>query len=103
VAADARATVDEAAAGAQFVLGVSATATSFVSAVVDGERAVEREMKAGERELLIVHREVVLTAADAGAVALTLDGADAKPIGKSGDSATVRLDTSNFKDYLAPR
>jgi len=90
-------------ADAPFVIGVSASGKSFVSATVDGQRTIERDMQPGEREELTVRREAVLTAADAGAVALTLDGAAAKPIGKAGESATVRLNTLNFKDYLAAR
>jgi cytoskeletal protein RodZ len=90
-------------ANASFVVAVSASGKSFVSATVDGQHTIERDMQAGEREELTVRREVVLTAGDAGAVALTLDGAAAKPIGKAGESATVRLNTLNFKEFLARR
>jgi cytoskeleton protein RodZ len=86
-----------------FVVGVGATARSFVTAAVDGQHAIERELQPGEHVEFTVRREIVLTAADAGAVGLTLDGALAKPLGKAGDAATVRLNTENFKDYLVKR
>jgi cytoskeletal protein RodZ len=90
-------------AEAPFVVGISATAKSFVSAMVDGEQTIEREMASGEHQEVTVRRDIVLTAADAGAIVLTLDGADAKPLGKSGESTTVRLNAQNFEDYLAAR
>jgi len=46
---------------------------------------------------------MVLTAGDAGAIALTLNGADAKPLGKAGEIVTRRLNLANYKDYLQRR
>jgi hypothetical protein len=41
-----------------------------------------------------------LTAGDAGAVEMTVNGVVAKPLGKSGEVATVRLSAANFRQYL---
>jgi hypothetical protein len=72
-----------------------------VSAIVDGERVLERQLQAGERQVLEVRRELVLTAGDAGALTLTLNGASAKPLGKPGAVVTISVNLTNFKDYLA--
>ena len=45
----------------------------------------------------------MLTAADAGAVALTLNGAIAKPLGSAGEVVTARLSLANFRDFLSGR
>ena len=46
---------------------------------------------------------MVLTAGDAAAIVLTLNGAPARPLGKNGEVVTVRVNPANFKDYLSPR
>ena len=46
--------------------------------MVDGATAVQRQLSAGERLTLEVRRELVLTAADAGALTLTLNGQNAR-------------------------
>jgi hypothetical protein len=43
---------------------------------------------------------MVLTAGDAGAVALTIDGIAALPLGRAGQVVTVRFNPSNFKHHL---
>ena len=72
-------------------------------AVVDGETAIQRQLAAGERHMLEVRRELVLTAGDAGALMLTLNGEDARPLGKAGQVVTTRVTLSNFKEYLVSR
>jgi hypothetical protein len=68
--------------------------------MVDGTTAVQRQLRGGERLTLEVRRELVLTAADAGALALTLNGQNARALGKN---VTARVTLSNFKEYLAVR
>jgi len=41
-----------------------------------------------------------LTTGDAGAVALTLNGESAKPLGSAGEVVTARLNLANFRDFL---
>jgi cytoskeletal protein RodZ len=85
------------------VVDLSASAPCWVSATVDGERIVERELQAGDRHQFAMHRELVLRAGNAAAVTLAFDGADARPLGKSGETVTVRLNLANYKDYLTAR
>ena len=86
-------------------LTVSMTAKGpcWVSATVDGQRMIERLMQPGERSTLEVKREMVLTAGDGGALAVTLNGAAAKPLGKSGEVVTARYTLTNFKNYVQAR
>ena len=75
----------------------------WVSASVDGERQIERLLQPGERQTIEVRREMVITAGDASAITLTLNGADAKPLGKTGDVVTARFTPANYKDYVQAR
>jgi hypothetical protein len=71
--------------------------------MVDGATAVQRQLGAGERLTLEVRRELVLTAADAGALTLTLNGQNTRSLGKAGENVTTRVTLANFKEYLAAR
>jgi cytoskeleton protein RodZ len=82
------------------VVTVKAVQRSWVSAIVDGERSVQRVFQPGDEQTLDVRRDLVLTAGDGGAITVTLNGAPAKPIGPSGQTATARLNLTNFKEYL---
>jgi cytoskeletal protein RodZ len=79
---------------------VVATAPCWVSAIVDGERAVAREFQTGERMAFEFGRSVVLTAGDAAALAVTINGEEARPLGTAGQVVTVRVTPANFKEYL---
>ena len=70
---------------------------------MDGQKAIERLLQAGEQQTVDVRREMVLTAGDASAIALTFNGADARPLGKAGEVVTARFNLTNFKDYLQAR
>jgi transcriptional regulator with XRE-family HTH domain len=94
---------DPAVPADRLMVGLAATGPCWVSAIVDGERVLERQMQAGEHRFLEVRRELVLTAGDAGALSLTLNGASARPLGKSGAVVTTSVNLTNFKDYLAAR
>jgi len=85
------------------MVGVSALRPCWVSATVDGTTAIQRQLRAGERLTMEVQQEIVLTAGDAGAITLTLNGQNARPLGKDGEIVTTRLNLSNFKEYLASR
>ena len=75
----------------------------WVSATVDGQKTIERLLQPGERQTVEVRREMVFTAGDASAISMTLNGADARSLGKSGEVVTTRLSLTNFKDYLQVR
>lgn len=80
-----------------------ATRSCWVSATVDGERVVERLLEAGEERTLDVRRELVLTAGDAGAVTMTLNGTQAQSLGGAGEVVTRQINLANFKEYLPTR
>jgi cytoskeletal protein RodZ len=82
---------------------LSVSRPCWVSAMVDGRKAIERLLQTGEDQTINVRREIVLTAADAGAVALTLNGESAKPLGQAGEVVTARLSLANFRDFLTTR
>jgi cytoskeleton protein RodZ len=84
-------------------VGILAVGPCWVSATVDGAAAIQRELRAGERLTLEVRRELVLTAGDAGALTLTLNGQNARPLGKANQAVTTRVNLSNFKEFLAAR
>jgi len=84
-------------------VGLSVARPCWVSATVDGQKKIERVLQPGDAQTIDVGRELVLTAGDAAAVSLTLNGAEAKPLGKSGEVVTRRFNVNNFKDYLQPR
>jgi cytoskeletal protein RodZ len=100
--ADARPAVS-ATPSDQLTVGLTAKRPCWVSATVDGRRAIERLLQAGEQQTVTVRREMVLTAGDASAIALQFNGADARALGKSGEVVTARFNLTNFKDYLQAR
>jgi cytoskeleton protein RodZ len=82
---------------------LSVSRPCWISATVDGKKAIERLLQMGEAQTIAVRREMVLTAADAGAVELTLNGESAKPLGTTGEVVTARLNVANFRDFLTIR
>lgn len=95
--------VAPAAPSDRLTVALSAIGECWVSATVDGEKKIERLLQPGEQVAMDVRRELVLTAGDASALAITLNGAEAKPLGKPGEVVTARLNLTNFKDYVATR
>jgi cytoskeletal protein RodZ len=72
----------------------------YVSATVDGEQKIDRLLQPGEQQTLEVRREMVVTAGDASAVTMTLNGAPARPLGRTGEVVTVRINPTNYKEYV---
>jgi cytoskeletal protein RodZ len=82
---------------------LSTSRPCWVSATVDGKREIERLLQPGEKTTVDVKREMVLTAGDAAALALTLNGAEARPLGKAGEVVTARVNLTNYKTFLQAR
>ena len=87
----------------QLTVVLTVTRPCWVSATVDGEKAVERLLQPGEQKTVTVRRELVLTVGDAAAVVLQFNGAEARSLGKSGEVVTARFNLTNYKDYLQAR
>jgi cytoskeleton protein RodZ len=88
-------------AGQGMTVGLRATAPCWVSVLVDGKRAIARQFSVGEQQTIQVQGELVLTAGDAAALAVTVNGAAVRPLGRGGQVVTTRLNTTNFRTYLA--
>lgn len=87
----------------QLTVALTAKRPCWVSATVDGQKAIERLLQTGERQTVTVRRDMVLTAGDASAIALQFNGADARPLGKAGEVVTARFNLTNYKDFLQAR
>jgi len=85
----------------RLTIGLSARRPVWVSATVDGQQTISRLLQAGEKQTIEVKREMVITAGDAAALALTLNGANGRALGKTAEVVTVRINLTNFKEYLA--
>jgi len=86
---------------ARLAVVLSVTRPSWIIASVDGKRAVNRLLQVGEQESLDANSDLLLTTADAGAVVMTVNGAAARPIGRPGQTVTVRVNPTNLKKFLA--
>lgn len=60
----------------------------WVRVIVDGTRAVERELRADERVALPSGRTIVIRTGDAGAIRLTMNGQDRGTLGSEGEVVT---------------
>jgi hypothetical protein len=86
--------------GAHLVIGLSATSPVWISATIDGRPGTRQLLRAGEQRTIQIGQELVLTASDAAAIHLTLNGAEARELGRPGEAVTTRLNLTNFRNYL---
>jgi cytoskeletal protein RodZ len=82
------------------VIQVTAVRRAWISAIVDGTRAAQREFKPGEDVTFDVQKDIALTVGDAGGVSVRLNGMPAKPLGGDGQVATLRVSPATFKSYV---
>jgi len=91
------------AAQSPLVVKLAVRRPCYVSATVDGDKRIDRLLQPGEEQTIEVRREMVVTAGDAAALGLTLNGSEARPLGRSGEVVTVRINPANYRDYLQVR
>ncbi len=89
--------------GDQLAVGIAVSKPCWVSATVDGQKIIERLLAPGDTQTIAVKREMVLTAGDASAITMTINGAATKPFGRPGQVVTRRVNRANFKDYIEAR
>jgi hypothetical protein len=89
------------ALGSPLAVVVAANSPSWVIATVDGRKTINRLLQVGERETLEARRDLVLTAGDAGAIVMTLNGRLARSIGRPGQTVTTYVSRANFRDHLS--
>src|SRR4051812_24149651 len=90
-------------AAERLTVALSVRRPCYVSAVVDGQKTIDRLLQAGEQQTIEVAREIVLTAGDASAIVLRFNGAPARPLGKAGEVVTARFNLANYKDFVQSR
>ena len=93
----------DAAVVAPLKIGLSVNERCWVSVTVDGNRVLQRELVPGESQSFDARTEVVLTAGNAAAVVLTLNGVAARPFGKAGEVVTRRVTPANLASFLPVR
>ena len=98
-AADTRPGAEESARD-RLTVTLAVTRPCWVSATVDGRKAIERLLQVDDRPMFDVRRELVLRAGDAAAVQLSINGVAAKSLGKNGEVVTARLNPANFRTFL---
>jgi cytoskeleton protein RodZ len=85
------------------IVTVAATRAGDISVSVDGGPIVDRHLEAGNRYTIEMRRDATLRLADASAVSVTFNGAEARPLGGPGEAVTIHLNPANIKDYLLVR
>jgi hypothetical protein len=82
---------------------VSALREVWLSVSVDGEKTFERLVRPGEQHMLEARLELVLTAADASAIVLAVNGGEARPLGPDRQAGTKRVNITNLREYAPTR
>jgi cytoskeleton protein RodZ len=88
---------------AHLTIELTVTAPCWMRATADGAKKLERLLQPGERQTIEVARELSLTAGDASAVKMTINGAAARPLGRKNEVITARINRTNFRTYLPSR
>jgi transcriptional regulator with XRE-family HTH domain len=88
---------------APLVVEVVGRGASVLTVTIDGTARRERAIAAGDRARFAAERELVVNVGDAAAVSLTVNGEPARPLGTSGQPATLNLTPANYKEYLVSR
>jgi cytoskeletal protein RodZ len=90
----------EIAADGPLSIAVTASGPCWVQVEVDGRVVLERELRPGDRELFEIDEAFSITAGNAGALSLSVNGREVRSLGGSGRVVTVNLTRDNFRDFL---
>ena len=85
---------------APLVVGLTASGECWLSVTVDGAAQAQRVLGAGERAEFEAQRAVTLRIGNAGALAMTLNGSPAKPLGRPGEVVTVTIPANAVEPFL---
>ena len=72
----------------------------WLSVNLDGTRQPSRTAGAGERIEFAVQRSITITAGNAGALSMTLNGKPARALGAEGKVVTATIPASGFERFL---
>jgi cytoskeletal protein RodZ len=87
----------------RLLVTLAARRQCWVSVTIDAQRAFEGLLQAGEQRTLETRGAMVLTIGDASALEMMLNGEKARSLGADGQVVTVRLNLTNFSEYVAAR
>ena len=76
------------------------TEPCWLSVSLDGTRQPSRTGASGERIEFAVQRSITLTAGNAGALSMTLNGEPARALGAAGSVVTTTIPASGFESFL---
>ena len=86
--------------GAPLVVGIVASDLCWLSVTVDGKRLLARNLQAGERLEYRVRTGMTMIAGNASALAVTLNGKAARPLGGPGEVVTTTMTADTFQSFL---
>jgi len=86
--------------GAPLVVGIVASDLCWLSVTVDGNRLLARNLQAGERLEYRVRTRVTMIAGNASALAVTLNGKAARPLGGPGQVVATTITADTFQSFL---
>jgi cytoskeleton protein RodZ len=86
--------------GSALLIEFSVTAECSVQVSTDGLLLFFKTMRSGERQSISAQREILLEVDNAGAVAWTINGKPAKPLGLPRERKRVTVTAANFADFL---
>jgi cytoskeleton protein RodZ len=81
-------------------LHVVARSDCWVSVIADGREVVARLFTAGDEEAVRAGSELRVKVGDATAVSLRLNGMPVRPLGRSGQVVSLRIDAENASQWL---
>jgi cytoskeletal protein RodZ len=88
-------------AASSLVVEIVLTGDCWMTVSADGKPpAAARLFQAGEHHRVEADREILLDVGDAGAVQVTINGQNAKPLGKSGAHVRTRITRDNAAAFL---
>lgn len=89
-----------AASAAVMVLELDLAGDCWIEVTVDGAKPVARLFRSGEQQRIEVSREVLLDVGNAGALRLTIDGRQTRPLGGDGARVRTRITRDNVATFF---
>ena len=81
-------------------LSLLAAEECWLSLSVDGQKVVARNLQAGERVQFRARNMIVLSAGNAGALSLMLNGKPARALGGRGEVVTTTITLDSLKNFI---
>ena len=85
----------------RLTMEISTTADCWVRVSADGEAAVSRLFRAGEREVVVADQAIDLRVGDAAAFGFTINERPGRSLGGAGEVVDIRVTESNYLSFVA--